>query len=162
MKKALKLSLLLLLVLSLASCDWPWEDDDDEPAANAGAGVIVSDQEAAAAVNSAAQEVEQAAAQVTQAAAEEQTVSTNQGITENGQYRGRTNGNRPTWYFSKTMSRYPSTFKFSDGCSSFTVKNNGHRFTTGGYVIKQSDVPGRGMAALSPASCGSRNAKIQY
>ncbi len=160
MKKALKLSLLLLLVLSLASCDWPWDDDDDDVNANAGGGEIVSDSNDTNQAAAAAAPTTTTAEKPAEAAAQE--TASNQGITENGRYVGRTNGNRPTWYFSKTMSRYPSTFKFSDGCSSFTVKNNGHRFTTGAYVIKQSDVPGRGMAALSPASCGSRSAKISY
>lgn len=147
MKKALKLSLLLLVVLSLSSCDWPWEDDDeDDVTTTTGSGTNVG-----------------TTASSTSTGDTTTTATTTSGVTENGRYVGRTNGNRPTWYFSKTMSRYPSTFKVSvSGCASFTVKNNGSRYETGGYIIKQSDVSGRGMAALAPASCSSRSITISY
>lgn len=159
MKKALKLSLLLLVVLSLSSCDWPWEDDEDEVETTAGSSVAASSGGTNVGITTTA--AAPAATSTTAAATPAETTSS--GITENGRYVGRTNGNRPTWYFGKTMRRYPSSFKFSvSGCASFTVKNNGHRWEGGGYIVKQSDVSGRGMAALAPASCGSRTARVSY
>ena len=84
--------------------------------------------------------------------------------TEQGKYHGRHNGNRPTWYLSKKMSSYPAKFMVTiDGCGTTKVtSNNGRRFTSGGVVVKQSDVPGRGMAIVGSANCGSRTCKISY
>ena len=161
MKKALKLSLLLLVVLSLSSCDWPWEDDDDDVDASAGSAAVqtggtnVGTQQPAAKTTAATTSTTTAKTTTTQTTA-------SKGVTEYGRYVGRTNPNRPTWYFSKTMSRYPSTFTFSSGCGTFTVRNNGHRWEGGGHIVKQSDVPGRGMAALAPGSCGSNKAYVKF
>lgn len=96
------------------------------------------------------------------AEAQQETRAASSG-TDKGSYHGRTNGNRPTWYFPKNMSQYPSTFTVSiAGCSSFRVANNGKRYVTGGYIVKQSHVSGRGVALLAPSSCGSRVATITY
>lgn len=92
-----------------------------------------------------------------------QTSETSSSNTDVGSYHGRTNGDRPTWYFPRNMSSYPSTFTVSvAGCSSFRVINNGRRYVTGGYIVKQSHVSGRGLALLAPSSCGSRKATITY
>ncbi|MBT8345351.1 MAG: hypothetical protein KJO28_03530 [Desulfofustis sp.] len=84
--------------------------------------------------------------------------------TDKGTYHGRTNGGRPTWYFPKNMSSYPSTFTVKiPNCSSFqVVNNNGKRFEQGLYIVKQSHVSGRGLALLAPSKCGSRTALITY
>jgi len=83
---------------------------------------------------------------------------------EKGVYHGRFNGNRPTWYLGKTMGRYPQQFTVViDGCGSIQVtSNNGHRFSSGSIVVKQSDVPGRGMAVVGSPACGSRSCYIEY
>ncbi len=92
-----------------------------------------------------------------------QTSETSSSNNDVGSYHGRTNGDRPTWYFPKKMSSYPSTFTVNvAGCSSFRVLNNGKRWVKGGYIVKQSDVSGRGLALLAPSSCGSRKATISY
>lgn len=85
-------------------------------------------------------------------------------IREDGSYHGRYNGDRPTWYYSKTMSSYPETFKVViEGCSEITVtSNNGVRYESGGVTVKQSDVSGRGMAVIGASSCGSRSSYIIY
>ena len=162
MKKALKLSLLLALTLSLSSCDWPWEDDDEDVAVSSGT-------ENAAATYTAPSTTEATASQETAteeatAAAEEEEEAAKTGVTETGTYWGRHNGNRPTFYFWKSMSSYPSTFQVSiSGCiSNWTVKNNGHRYEGGGYLAKQSDVPGRGLVVVGPASCGGNRATVSY
>ena len=76
---------------------------------------------------------------------------------EIAKYHGRTNGNRPTWYFSKKMAQYPQTFTIViNGCPGLTVtSNNGVRFEKNGIIVKQSDVAGRGMAVVVPSSCQS-------
>lgn len=145
MKKAFKLSVILMMVLSLSSCDWPWEDDDEEtpPASNG------SESQAVATASTPAPQAAPAAVAAT-------------GGTETGVYWGRHNGNRPTWYFQKKMRDYPSSFRLDiPGCATgLQVSNNGHRWSSGGYIAKQSDVSGRGLAVVAPAACGSRNAKI--
>jgi hypothetical protein len=140
MKKAFKLSSLLMLTLTLASCDW-FESDDDVNA-TAGSGSTT--------VNSSA---------------------SNQGTTTSGTtkeaaawYNGRTNGNRPTWYYAKKMSSYPKTFTLNvSGCrTGIVVSNNGSRWESGGYLVKQSDVSGRGMAVLAPSGCNPSGSYITY
>lgn len=91
----------------------------------------------------------------------------NIGVREKGQWFGRHNGGRGTWYFAKLMRQYPKEFYIEvPGCLQRTlVKNNGSRWELGGqggYVIKQSDVPGRKMALIVPAGCRSRECFIYY
>ncbi len=83
--------------------------------------------------------------------------------TEEGLYHGRTNGDRPTWYFSKQMKDYPQQFTVVvDGCVKVEVtSNNGTRFVNSdGTIVKQSDVRGRGLALVVPSSCHSRTAHL--
>jgi hypothetical protein len=70
-------------------------------------------------------------------------------------YNGRTNGNRPTWYFNSKMAAYPNSFMLNvPGCKeNLVVNNNGTRWEGSGYLVKASDVSGRGMAVLAPAAC---------
>ncbi len=84
--------------------------------------------------------------------------------TEKGLYWGRHNGDRPTWYYGKTMSKYPEQFTVViDGCSTTEVtSNNGSRFESGSVIVKQSDVSGRGMAVIGSAGCSSRTSHINY
>ncbi len=84
--------------------------------------------------------------------------------TEEGLYWGRYNGNRPTWYYSKTMASYPQQFTVViEGCATVEVtSNNGIRFESGATIIKQSDVPGRGMAVIGSAGCYSKRSYINY
>ncbi len=107
--------------------------------------------------------------QVTETAATTETATetateTQGSSTEKGLYWGRHNGDRPTWYYSKSMSRYPNQFTVViDGCSTVTVtSNNGSRWTGGGIIVKQSDVSGRGMAVIGSAGCSSRTSHINY
>lgn len=86
---------------------------------------------------------------------------------EVGYYRGRTNGNRPTWYFNKKMGDYPSQFTVvikGANCKTITVQNNGERYEKElPYLVKQSDVKGRGMAVLASADCNpSEPAYVLY
>ena len=83
---------------------------------------------------------------------------------ESGKYHGRYNGDRPTWYFGKKMSGYPSTFYVTvSGCvSNVKVSNNGKRWTGSGLIVKQSEVSGRGMAVLASSSCKSKSAYVTY
>ena len=83
---------------------------------------------------------------------------------ESGSYSGRYNGDRPTWYFSKSMKSYPSTFYITiSGCvSDLKVKNNGSRWEGSGVIAKQSDVSGRGLAVVGASSCKSSSAYIEY
>jgi uncharacterized protein YceK len=138
-----KALLLLSVTLLLSSCG---SDDDSGGGAQGGSGEV--------------------SAETTQVNNPGNTRASESGITKTdyGRYHGRHNGNRGTWYFPRNMSSYPSTFDVSiSGCSSFTVNNNnGRRYTTGGYIVKQSDVPGRGLALVAPASCGSRSARITF
>ncbi len=84
--------------------------------------------------------------------------------TEQGLYWGRHNGNRPTWYYSKSMSKYPQQFTVViEGCATVEVtSNNGSRFVSGSTIVKQSDVPGRGMAVIGSAGCYSRKSYINF
>lgn len=83
---------------------------------------------------------------------------------EVGSYSGRYNGDRPTWYFSKNMKSYPSTFYITiSGCvSDLKVSNNGSRWEGSGIIAKQSDVSGRGLAVVGASSCSSSSAYIEY
>lgn len=134
-----KALLLLSVTLMLFSCGS--DDDDSAGGAQGGSGEV-------------------ATAQTSAANAAETAKATPR--SEKGKYHGRTNGGRPTWYFSRSMGSYPSNFKVSvANCATFEVKNNnGTRFTYGAYIVKQSHVSGRGMALLAPQKCGSTLASI--
>ena len=84
--------------------------------------------------------------------------------TDNLWYRGRTNGGRPTFYAPKNMGAYPKSFTVNiANCGTIQVtNNNGRRFEQGLYLVKQSDVPGRGMAVLAPSKCSTRAANVKY
>jgi len=92
------------------------------------------------------------------------TPTPGEGTVEKADYHGRYNGDRATWYLSKKMSSYPKDFTVVvSACKTFEVKdNNGTRFEYGGYIIKQSDVAGRGMAIVAPASCKSTEAYVKF
>ena len=78
-------------------------------------------------------------------------------------HRGFTNGNRSTWYGNMDMSKYPSPMRVQiDGCVDTTINHNGHRYDSGGLLVKQSDVPGRGIAVLIEKSCRSKVARLIY
>ncbi|AGF77050.1 hypothetical protein UWK_00467 [Desulfocapsa sulfexigens DSM 10523] len=84
---------------------------------------------------------------------------------EDGLYWGRHNGNRPHWYYSMAMRDYPNDFYLTvQGCTTrLAVNRNGTtRVELGGYLLKQSDVPGRGMVVLGPSSCYSRVSYIEF
>ncbi len=85
-------------------------------------------------------------------------------LTEHGNYHGRYNGDRPTWYFSKRMKDYPQKLTVVvDGCAKVKItSHDGKRFSGGGLVVKQSHVTGRGMAVIAPSSCKSRTSHIVY
>lgn len=74
-----------------------------------------------------------------------------------GAFRGPTNGDRMTWYWPKKMSSYPPQFYITvEGCPTIQrllVINNGQRYEKNGHIIKQSDVPGRGLALVANQSC---------
>lgn len=157
-KKVLSLAAVLLLTLWLSGCDWPWEDDDDDIEVSSGSGTVEVD-------TTSSEDTTTASLTVTsEQEDDDDTETTYSGITEYGNYVGRTNGDRPTWYFSKTMSRYPTTFELNiPGCATgVTVTNNGTRWESGSYLAKQSDVTGRGLAVLAPSSCSSSTAYIVY
>lgn len=83
---------------------------------------------------------------------------------EYGDYFGVYNGGRSHFYFGKKMSQYPSSFKLTVvGCfSGKVIRNNGSRYEgSGGLVVKQSEVSGRGMAVVAPYSCSSNKAYIE-
>lgn len=144
MKKALMLSSALLVTLTLSGCDW-FDSDDDDVTTSAGSGST-------------------AVASTTASSSSNTTSSSSTTTVYAAYYRGRTNPDRPTWYFSKKMSSYPKTFTLNiSGCKTgMVVSNNGSRWESGGYLAKQSDVSGRGMAVLAPGSCNPSKAYITY
>ncbi len=80
-------------------------------------------------------------------------------------YHGETNGGRPTFYTYKSASKFPKTFEVSvAGCASFTATlSSGCRYEHGGksgYVVKESEVSGRGLAVVAPSSCKSSFATL--
>lgn len=85
---------------------------------------------------------------------------------EDGLYWGRHNGDRATWYFTKKMSEYPISLVVDvPGCySGLQVINNGVRWVdpVSGLIVKQSDVAGRGLALITPASCKYKAATLSY
>ncbi len=137
MKRILWLSSLLVLLLISGGCENDSGNQwDDLVESAAGAGTVAATQ----------------------------SVSVSQTTTEKGKYWGRHNGNRPHWYYSKKMSDYPSQITVTiEGCTSgMVVNHNGNRWESGGYLVKQSDVSGRGMVILGPSSCFSRVSHIKY
>lgn len=95
---------------------------------------------------------------------EESTSDSGEMTVEVLDFHGYTNGDRPTFYGDKKMSAYPSAFIVEiEGCEKWSVdKNNGTRSEHGSYLVKQSDVSGRGIAVLGPSSCKSEKATITY
>lgn len=66
-------------------------------------------------------------------------------------YFAVTNGTRPTWYAFKPMASFPSKFRLVvQGHIDVIVSNNGTRWEGNGWIVKQSDVVGRGMAVVGP------------
>lgn len=133
MKKAVRLFLVLFLVVSLNGCDdWDdWFGSDDDDD--------------------------------TTTTSDTTSGTTSGSGTEYATYFGPTNGGRPTFYFSKSMSDYPTTFTLTvENCLSATaVSNNGHRWEGGGWVLKQSEVPSRGMGLIG-SGCYSTQAYITW
>lgn len=83
--------------------------------------------------------------------------------TEQCKYAGRFNGDRMTAYCSKKMSQYPATITIIiPNCITKTISNNGTRYESGGLIVKQSDVSGRGMAIVMASSCKSASASVRY
>jgi len=65
-------------------------------------------------------------------------------------YRGRTNGDRATWYGKQLFSKYPRTLRVTiPGFLDETITHNGVRYETSNLLVKQSDSPGRGIAILA-------------
>jgi len=81
-------------------------------------------------------------------------------------YWGRHNGDRPTWYgnpITKRMDKYPSVLRvIVPGCLDTTITHDGRRKVEGGLIVKQSDVPGRGLAVIYSSSCKSKKAYLDY
>lgn len=84
-------------------------------------------------------------------------------------YWGRHNGDRPTWYGNKVLKAYPSSVRvIVEGFYDKTVNVSGKRpNNTDGYedskiIVKQSDVPGRGLALVVHRSCKSKVAYLEY
>jgi hypothetical protein len=83
--------------------------------------------------------------------------------TESCKYAGRFNGDRMTAYCSKKMSQYPASITIIiTGCITKTISNNGSRYESGGLIVKQSEVSGRGMAIVMASSCKSTSASVRY
>jgi len=85
-------------------------------------------------------------------------------VTEPLTYHGRYNGDRATWYAAKDLKDYPQTFVIEiPGCTTFSVNaHDGKRVEHKGYIVKQSDVAGRGLGVVAPQSCQSQDATISY
>ena len=147
----LKTLLLLSVTLMLISCGS--DDDDSGGGAQGGSGEVPT-----------AQTTTAPAAETTTQADTGSKFTANTAQTDILWYRGRTNGGRPTFYAPKNMGAYPSSFRVDiANCGSIQVtNNNGRRFEQGLYLVKQSDVPGRGMAVLAPSKCSSIVATAQY
>jgi hypothetical protein len=90
---------------------------------------------------------------------------TGSGTVVNGNYWGRHNGDRPHWYYPARFRDYPNEFYLTiAGCTTDlkVVSKAGSRWESSGYLVKQSDVSGRGMVVLGPSSCRSRVSFIEY
>lgn len=78
-------------------------------------------------------------------------------------YWGRHNGNRPHWYSFKPSSQFPKAIRIIvDGCSEFDINYNKTRWEGNGWIVKESEVPGRGLTVVGPVSCESRIAEVRY
>ena len=86
------------------------------------------------------------------------------GYEEKARFHGYSNPDRPTFYFAHRMDWYPREFRIVvKGCYDFTVINNGTRFDRQPhYLVKQSDVSGRGMGLLIHKSCTSKDVYVMY
>lgn len=84
-------------------------------------------------------------------------------LTELGMLRpDRPNANRPQWYFNKPMKFYGDAFEISFCGKQFVVPNTNDRFERGQFLVKQSDVVGRGMVVLGPSTCLGGEAIVKY
>lgn len=91
------------------------------------------------------------------------TTTTTKVRSETCKYNGRYNGDRATFYCNKNMNQYPSKLTVViPGCVTKTISNNGKRYESGGLIVKQSEVSGRGMAIVIEKSCKSTSAGIRY
>jgi len=62
-----------------------------------------------------------------------------------------TNGNRPTWYCYKPMASYGKRIRVVvAGHLDATFDNDGTRWEGNGWVVKESEVAGRGLAIVGP------------
>lgn len=78
-------------------------------------------------------------------------------------YHGRYNGDRPTWYSDPPTKSFAAKVRvIVAGCSDFEADYNGHRWEGGGWIIKESDVAGRGLTVVGPSSCKSTVARLEY
>jgi len=100
---------------------------------------------------------------IIQGAPDEHDPPPTNGTVEQMTHSGFTNGDRSTWYGAKKMSEYPSPLRVQiDGCVDISISHNGHRYESGGLLVKQSDVYGRGIAVLVERSCRSKVARLVY
>lgn len=74
----------------------------------------------------------------------------------------RNNDNRAQYYFDHDMSFYGNQFVAEFCGKTITVTNNGTRSEHGSFLIKQSDVSGRGMVFVGPSSCYEKTAQVTY
>ena len=158
-----KTLLLLSVTLMLISCGS--DDDDSGGGAQGGSGEVSAAQTTANAPATQHPNAKNApAAETTTQADTGSKFTANTSRTDNLWYRGRTNGGRPTFYAPKNMGAYPKSFTVNIvNCGTIQVtNNNGRRFEQGLYLVKQSDVPGRGMAVLAPSKCSTRAANVKY
>ena len=85
---------------------------------------------------------------------------------EVGRYHRRANGDRPIWYFKKNMEKYPKSFRvvIPGFIDEVVVNQDGKRYNgkSGGLLIKQSDVSGRGMAIICSSAYKGRQCKIYF
>ena len=84
-----------------------------------------------------------------------------------GYYRGRTNGDRATFYFSIKPSKLPKIFDIVTTTHRFTVDNTTSRQQTGNFLKKESDSSGPGrtkgdLVILLARNYKNRKAWIEY
>ena len=78
-------------------------------------------------------------------------------------YHGRYNIDRPLWYGSYNLSEYPDTMVISiPGCATKKITHNGKRYEKDGWLLKQSESPGRGLAVHYSATCKSTSNATAY
>jgi uncharacterized RmlC-like cupin family protein len=83
---------------------------------------------------------------------------------ETSKCHGRTNGDRPTWYFSKYIAEYGSPLYLTvpGYCTKLKIVHNNTRYQNGETVVKNSSSPGRKMAILLPKACPSADLTVEY